>query len=270
VAEGSADDISKLERAVAHEVEALDHAPWSSQSTPDLGLLSAQEAEEDRSTVTSHEAMQHEQECWKRMGEKGAESPNSTHQDPRLVFHATCARECLTVEVKNADEPGVNSAAIASRVLEALARDNTVLECNMRDYGVSLQHAVQEVLLLRTEIAQLEDVCKLVSRWQAHLGVEVHRSKLLWEENNQLRERHQELVAVIQEAAEASDDQESMTLIQGLITENNVLRRTLLCSDLGGGWSSAEPLQHTLAPIPRRASPERRGHNSCVPGAEHA
>jgi len=122
-----------------------------------------------------------------------------------------------------------NSSAQLTMLLEALAHDNTVMECNLQDYQAAICAAVQEATYLQTEIAQLEGTCGKVIQLQDLLEQEIHASSSISEENNLLKQKIFELVNVIKEAVEATEDDEGLAIIEDLMQENDALRTYLFC-----------------------------------------
>jgi hypothetical protein len=121
-----------------------------------------------------------------------------------------------------------NSSAQLSILLKALAHDNTVMECNLQDYQAAIAAAVQEATYLQTEITQLEGTCGKVIQLQDLLEQEIHASSSISEENN-LKQTNFQLVNVIKEAAEATEDDEGLAIIEDLMQENDALRTYLFC-----------------------------------------
>jgi len=103
------------------------------------------------------------------------------------------------------------------------------MECNLQDYQAAICAAVQETTYLQTEIAQLEGTCGKVIQLQDLLEQEIHASSSISEENNLLKQKIFELVNVIKEAVEATEDDEGLAIIEDLMQENDALRTYLFC-----------------------------------------
>merc|ERR1711933_272847 len=86
---------------------------------------------------------------------------------------------------------------LTSTSLGALAHDNTVLECNLRDYELALRSALQEAQSLRFEMAQMENACGQVGKLRELLQRESKVRQELQEENTALTRKGRELTAVI-------------------------------------------------------------------------
>jgi len=119
-----------------------------------------------------------------------------------------------------------SAASLASELLRLLAQDNTILECNIRDYDVALTLTMQEVVQLRSEVRQMGSTCSQMGQLRELLDREMRVRSQLRSENASLLDRHHCLLAGIRHAIEA-DDGESVSLISGLISENTALRRLL-------------------------------------------
>lgn len=120
--------------------------------------------------------------------------------------------------------------ALAMQLLRMLAHDNTVMECNLREYDEALGCTLREVVRLKAEVHQMEHVCGQVGQLQALLHREMHVHAQLKQENLELQDKNHELCSVIQEAAEVADP-EGAAIIDGLIYENTALRRLLFRTD---------------------------------------
>lgn len=122
-------------------------------------------------------------------------------------------------------------AVMAVQILEVMAQDNTVMECNLRDYDAALCTAMQEALHLRAEVAEMDKVQGHVTLLQDILSSEIKVHDQLREENRQLRVQNHELMTAIHEAVASDEDHDSAVLIEGLIMENTMLRSSLFTQD---------------------------------------
>lgn len=118
-------------------------------------------------------------------------------------------------------------AVMAVQILEVMAQDNTVMECNLRDYDDALCVAMREALHLRAEVAEMEKVQGHVSLLQDILSGEIKVHDQLREEHHQLSVQNHELLTAMYEAASSDEDHENAVLIEGLIMENTMLRSSL-------------------------------------------
>eukprot|EP00927_Polykrikos_kofoidii_P000546 TRINITY_DN1019_c0_g2_i1.p1 TRINITY_DN1019_c0_g2~~TRINITY_DN1019_c0_g2_i1.p1 ORF type:complete len:400 (-),score=62.73 TRINITY_DN1019_c0_g2_i1:188-1387(-) len=118
--------------------------------------------------------------------------------------------------------------AVASGLLEALAQDNTVMECNLRDYDSALRVAMHEVLRLKSDVAQMETACSELGRLENLYSREMQVQARLQQENLQLLERQRQIMSIINEALNVKDDDaETSALVNDLMAENNSLRNLL-------------------------------------------
>jgi len=122
-------------------------------------------------------------------------------------------------------------ASLTSGLLEILAHDNTVMECNLQDYEAALSSAIQESIQLKTEVTQMAKVCDSVNQLQDLVAKEMQVHANLREENIFLMEKHHELISVLKRAAETDCDDASAALIDELVSENSMLRILLFFPD---------------------------------------
>jgi len=135
-------------------------------------------------------------------------------------------------------DSGGDVSAIATELLRVLAHDNTVLECNIRDYDIALNSTIEEVVRLKSEARQLESACGQIGQLRELLQREMRACSELRDQNAWLSNRRDNLINAMKEAAEASDG-ESSTVIDGLISQNTMLRRLLSSAEAASSDSSA-------------------------------
>jgi len=161
-------------------------------------------------------------------------------------------------ETRDSPAEPVDTSA-AHSLLEALAKDNTVMECNIRDYDMALRAAMKEVLTLRTDVMQMETACGQLGQLKELLAREAQAHANLREEHWQLADKNNELVSVIREALAADDhDVEHVSLIDTLVSENNALRALLLHAEPA---AAAATMSSSASPVSFGAQRSSRSRN---------
>jgi len=161
--------------------------------------------------------------------------------------------------IEGACHGSASTQAATSSIMEALAHDNTVMECNLRDYDVALRSAMLQVLRLRMDAAQMEAACGQLGQLQELVSREMRAHAQLREENVQLLEKHYELTSVIRRALETheEEDAESAALIKELTSENSALRALLGFAEPAAVLAAAPCLDDEVPPQMGFATPQR-------------
>eukprot|EP00929_Paragymnodinium_shiwhaense_P093210 TRINITY_DN53359_c0_g1_i1.p1 TRINITY_DN53359_c0_g1~~TRINITY_DN53359_c0_g1_i1.p1 ORF type:complete len:408 (+),score=96.87 TRINITY_DN53359_c0_g1_i1:291-1514(+) len=130
----------------------------------------------------------------------------------------------LIIEQEPFDETVFDEVAV---LMESLARDNTVLECDLRDYASALEASMREAVRLRVEAGRMETACNQLGQLQEVLSRERQALSHLRDENLRLLERNREITLVVEQAMGANDDEDNLALLEELSAENAALRELL-------------------------------------------
>ena len=115
----------------------------------------------------------------------------------------------------------------AKQMIPLLVRENTVMESNLRHYEVALQRALEELFRVRGEAIEVSTLMKQATSIKRYLRAEHQAQQELQEEQMRQEARHEHLISLLHEAANAQDEERTFTLIQALAYENSVLRSML-------------------------------------------
>lgn len=267
-------EVLKLERGAAREVAASEHAvrlisarslSQSASSAPPLELSSSSSAPAplpaQRPAQTGHvngssrdstpegiaivaPAQQPSMIVEERLAPDGvldstAWASRSTATADGKLAQSHCATE------RTSQGPRGSASAVGTELLRVLARENTVLECNIRDYDTALNGTIEEAVRLKSEVRQLESVCGQVGQLRELLQREKMACSELRDHNAFLAARRVDLMTAVRQAAEVSDS-ESSFLIDGLISQNTALRRLLSAVETGSSKTSLAANQVAL------------------------
>lgn len=221
-------EVLKFERGAAREVAAAEHATRLIAARSSLHIAPALPpvVPSSSSCLSAPSALLEQPQLSTDMDDNTRSRSATVLQGPTSLQDGTPEPQPDgTPEQRGSCRRG-SAASIATELLRLLARDNTVLECNVRDYDIALSSTIEEAVRLKVEVRQLEGACGQMDQLRNLLQREMRVRSQLRHQNAHLLDRHHNLLAAIRQAAEA-DDGESASLIHGLIAENTALRRLL-------------------------------------------
>eukprot|EP00931_Biecheleriopsis_adriatica_P094951 TRINITY_DN68580_c0_g1_i1.p1 TRINITY_DN68580_c0_g1~~TRINITY_DN68580_c0_g1_i1.p1 ORF type:complete len:315 (-),score=81.82 TRINITY_DN68580_c0_g1_i1:17-961(-) len=247
-------DIARLERQAASDLSISQRLVALLQARSSTAEIDRQvrtlTAEVDQQSVQDAEAMA----CWDSLG-----------CDDGLLDAP--AAEAIVPEggaLQTAAKQEDRTSAIAASLIPALVKDNTVLESNLRDYDLALQAALQELLRVRAEAVEMQSLKNEAAAVNEWLRQEHHARQQLQAKKLALQGRQQDLLAVLQEAAAADDDERAEALVKALAAENSALR-SMLFSRPDGSCAPDTPLR--CPSFSSRASPSSDGRRPSSTGS---
>lgn len=241
-------DVLKLERGAAREVAASEHAvrllrARSSSGPASPAFIPAAPASSSSSappvpqpprwqSVTGGPVVPVSPCAADGAGSLGDSGDLGMEEDAAASSLAAAPQMPASLRSAAEDRDRASAASIAAELFRVLAWDNTVLECNIRDYDTALNCTIEEVSRLRCEVRQLEGTCSQAGQLRDLLAREMRVRSRLRDQNAQLQERHHALLTAARQAVDISDS-EGAALVEDFIAENSALRRLLSFAEAG-------------------------------------